>query len=153
MSDLRAELRELRKKSASHMSVSKMKLKDVALEVGKLRSHLESMPSIGLDGGASKKAMKGAVESVKEAKKAEFPVEPAGDHEAPKAAKKKAEKVAPMSDKAVPLPEAPKKARGKKAAAAEPAPEVKSEKKGRPAKGSEEAKAHMAAIRGKKAAK
>ena len=74
MSDLRAELRELRKKSASHMSVSKMKLKDVALEVGKLRSHLESMPSIGLDGGASKKAMKGAVESVKEAKKAEFPV-------------------------------------------------------------------------------
>jgi hypothetical protein len=90
--------------------------------------------------------MKGTVESVKEAKKAEFPVEPAGDHEAPKAAKKKAEKV-------VPLPEAAPKARAKKAVAAEPAAEVKSEKKAKPAKGSEEMKAHMAAIRGKKAAK
>ena len=57
MSELRAELRELRKKSPMHMSVSKMKLKDVALEVGKLRSHLESSPSIAHDGGASKKAM------------------------------------------------------------------------------------------------
>jgi uncharacterized Zn-binding protein involved in type VI secretion len=132
MSDLRAELRELRKKSPAHMSVSKMKLKDVALEVGKLRSHLESMPSIGLDGGASKKAMKGTVESVKEAKKAEFPVAPSGDHAAPKAAKKKAEKIAPV-------PEAPK--------VEEPVKKVKH------AKGSEEAKAHMAAIRGKKGAK
>lgn len=146
MSDLRAELRALRKASPMYMSVSKMKLKDVALEVGKLRGHLESSPSIGHDGGASKKAMKGTVESVKEAKKAEFPVEPAGDHEAPKAAKKKAEKV-------VPLPEAAPKARGKKAVAAEPAAEVKSEKKAKPAKGSEEMKAHMAAIRSKKAAK
>jgi hypothetical protein len=151
MSDLRAELRELRKKSPAHMSVSKMKLKDVALEVGKLRSHLESMPSIGLDGGASKKAMKGTIESVKEAKKAEFPVEPAGDHEAPKAAKKKAEKV-------VPLPEAVPKARGKKAAAVEAPAEHKMEKeapakKVKHAKGSEEMKAHMAAIRAKKSAK
>lgn len=137
MSDLRAELRELRKKSSAHMSVSKMKLKDVALEVGKLRGHLESSPSIGHDGGASKKAMKGTVESVKEAKKAEFPVAPAGDHEAPKAAKKKAEKAAPV-------PEAPK-AEAPKAEAAV--------KKGRPAKGSPEMKAKMDAIRAKKVAK
>jgi hypothetical protein len=132
MAELRAELRELRKKSPAHISVSKMRLADVALEVGKLRAHLESSPSIGHDGGKSKKAMKGTTESVKEAKKAEFPTAPNGDMEAPKASKKKAEKVAPV-------PEAPK---------AEVAV-----KKAKPAKGSDDMKAHMAAIRGKKAAK
>jgi hypothetical protein len=140
MSDLRSELRELRKKSPAHMSVSKMKMKDIAMEVGKLRAHLESSPSIAHDGSKSKKPMKGTVESVKEAKKAEFPVEPAGDME--RASKKKAEKV---------VPEAPVKAKAKKEIL-EVAPD-KSEKKGRPAKGSEEAKAHMAAIRAKKSAK
>ena len=136
--DLRAELRELRKKHPDHMSVSKMKMKDVAMAIGKLRSHLESTPSVANDGGGSKKAMKGTVKSVKEAKKAEFPVEPDGEHEAPKSAKKvpKAEK-APVAVKA----EAPAKA------------EEPVAKKGRPAKGSEEAKAKMASIRGKKGSK
>jgi hypothetical protein len=143
MSDLRAELRDLRKKSPAHMSVSKMKLKDIAMEIGMLRTRLETSPSIAHDGGKSKKPMKGT-ESVKEAKKAEFPVEPAGDMEAPKASKKKAEKV-------VPLPEVPK-SRAKKVVESEPAPE-KSEKKERPAKGSDAMKEKMAAIRSKKIAK
>jgi len=136
MSDLRAELRELRKTHPDYMSVSKMKVKDVALAIGKLRAHLESSPSIAHDGGKSKKAMKGTTESIKAAKASEFPTKPDGDHAPPKSAKKvsKAEK-APVAVK-------------------EP---VKAEepvaKKGRPAKGSEEMKAKMASIRGKKGAK
>lgn len=145
MSDLRSELRELRKSHPDYMSVSKMKVKDVALAIGKLRAHLESSPSIAHDGGKSKKAMAGTVKSVKEAKKAEFPVEPAGDHEAPKSAKKVAKKEkAPV--------EAEPKAKGKAKAKAEPEAEAPV-KKGKAAKGSEEMKAKMAAIRGKKGAK
>ena len=131
--DLRAELRELRKKHPDHMSVSKMKMKDVAMAIGKLRGHLESTPSVANDGGGSKKAMKGTVKSVKEAKKAEFPVEPAGEHEAPKSAKK--------------VPKAEKAPVAVKAEAKAEAPVVKT---GRPAKGSPEAKAKMDAIRAKK---
>ena len=147
MSDLRSELRELRKTHPDYMSVSKMKVKDVALAIGKLRAHLESSPSIAHDGGKSKKAMAGTVKSVKEAKKAEFPVEPAGDHEAPKSAKK-----VPKASKAPVEAEAPK-AKGKAKAKAEPEAEAPAPKKGKPAKGSEEMKAKMAAIRGKKGAK
>ena len=134
--DLRAELRDLRKKHPDYRSVSKMSVKDVAMAVGKLRNHLESTPSVANDGGKAKKPMKGVVESVKEAKKAEFPVAPDGDHAPPKSAKKvsKAEK-APVAVK----PEAKAEA-----------PVVKA---GRPAKGSDEAKAKMASIRNKKGKK
>ena len=134
--DLRAELRELRKKHPDHMSVSKMKMKDVAMAIGKLRSHLESTPSIANDGGKAKKPMKGVVKSVKEAKKEEFPTAPDGDHEVPKSAKK--------------VPKAEKAPVAVKAEAKAEAPVVKA---GRPAKGSEEAKAKMASIRGKKGSK
>jgi len=92
MADLRKELRELRANHPDHRSVSKMSVKDVAMAVGKLRAHVESSPSIAHDGGKSKKPMKGTVESIKEAKKAEFPVAPAGDHEVPKSAKKVSKK-------------------------------------------------------------
>jgi hypothetical protein len=146
MSDLRSELRELRKTHPDYMSVSKMKVKDVALAIGKLRAHLESSPSIAHDGGKSKKAMKGTEKSVKDAKQAEFPSVPAGDHEAPKSAKKVAKK-----DKAPVEVEVPK-AKGKAKAEA-PKAEAPAAKKGKPAKGSEEMKAKMAAIRGKKGAK
>ena len=136
MHDLRAELKELRKAHPDHRSVSKMPMADVAMAIGKLRSHLESSPSIAHDGGKAKKPMKAATENVKEAKKAEFPVAPAGDMAAPKAPK------APKAKKeAAPAPEAP------------PAPEAAPAKKGRHPKGSDEAKAHMAAIRGKKGKK
>jgi hypothetical protein len=134
--DLRAELRELRKKHPDHRSVSKMSVKDVAMAIGKLRGHLESTPSVANDGGGSKKAMKGTVKSVKEAKKEEFPVAPDGDHEVPKSAKK--------------VPKAEKAPVAVKAEAKAEAPVVKA---GRPAKGSEEAKAKMASIRGKKGSK
>lgn len=143
MSDLRAELRELRKKHPDYMSVSKMKMKDVSMAIGKLRAHLESTPSVANDGGGSKKAMKGTVKSVKEAKKAEFPVEPAGEHEAPKSAKKVAK-----AEMAFVEHKGEEKKAAHKAKAEEPVA-----KKGRPAKGSPEAKAKMDAIRAKKGAK
>ena len=133
MSDLRAELRELRKSHPDYRSVSKMSVKDVAMAVGKLRNHLESTPSVANDGGKAKKPMKGAVKNIKEAKKEEFPVEPAGDHEAPKSAKK-----------------VPKKEKAPVAAKAEAKAEAPVVKAGRPAKGSDESKAKMAAIRAKK---
>ena len=136
MSDLRAELRELRKSHPDYRSVSKMSVKDVAMAVGKLRNHLESTPSVANDGGKAKKPMKGAVKNIKEAKKEEFPVEPAGDHEAPKSAKK-----------------VPKKEKAPVAAKAEAKAEAPVVKAGRPAKGSPEAKAKMDAIRSKKGKK
>jgi len=142
MSDLRSELRELRKSHPDYMSVSKMKVKDVALAIGKLRAHLESSPSIAHDGGKSKKAMAGTGKPVKEAKKAEFPAEPAGDHEAPKPKKVAKKEKAPVE---VEAPKAKGKAKAEAPKAEAP--------KGKPAKGSEEMKAKMAAIRGKKGAK
>ena len=136
MSDLRAELRELRKSHPDYRSVSKMSVKDVAMAVGKLRNHLESTPSVANDGGGSKKPMKGAVKNIKEAKKEEFPTAPDGDHEAPKSAKK-----------------VPKKEKAPVAVKPEAKAEAPVVKAGRPAKGSDEAKAKMASIRGKKGSK
>lgn len=127
MSDLRKELRELRKQSAAHTSVSKMKLRDVAMEVGRLRAHLEVSPSVAMNSGTSKKPMKGTVEPIKEAKKAEFPVKPAGSMDEAKAPKKKA--AAAVVSEAEPEAKAPK------------------------GKGSPEMAAKMAAIRSKKEAR
>jgi len=79
VSALRAELRELRK---THVKpVSRMKKADISAELNKLREVRETTPPVAAVPSAPVKVLKSAVESVKEAKKKEFPVKPA---EAPK---------------------------------------------------------------------
>ena len=77
MSDLKAlreELRKLRKDSVK--PVSRMKKGDVAAEIERLRNKREETPAVASTKGATVKASKSAVESIKEAKSSEFPVQP-----------------------------------------------------------------------------
>lgn len=77
MSDLKAlreELRKLRKDSVK--PVSRMKKGDIATEIERLKNKREETPAVASMKGASVKASKAAVESIKEAKASEFPVMP-----------------------------------------------------------------------------
>lgn len=90
--ELRAELKELRRSHPDHMPASKMHKKDVAATIERMRAHLETSPSIAQDSSPAKKPAKSSVESVKDAKAAEFPVAPVKSHEAKAAAPKKSHK-------------------------------------------------------------
>lgn len=134
---MRAELRELRKSHPDHAPVSKMKKGDVSELIQKLKAGREETPSVASVTNAPVKMQRSAVESVKEAKASEFPLEVHSDKAKAKAPKAKAmEKEMAKAPKA----KAPK-------AKAEPMAEVKA---GRPAKGSEEMKARMAKMRAMK---
>ena len=77
MSDLksmREELRRLRKDSIK--APSRMKKADIASEIERLKNKREETPAVASTKGATVKASKSAVESVKEAKASEFPVSP-----------------------------------------------------------------------------
>ena len=124
LSEMRAELRELRKSHPDHKPVSKMRKGDVSEMIQRLKAGREETPAVASVTSAPAKMYKSAVESVKEARADEFPVA-IHEHKA-KASQTKAPKA-----KAEPkAKEAPKEA-----------------KASRPAKGSEEAKARMSAIR------
>lgn len=73
--ELRAELRALRKE---HMKpVSRMRINDVSSEIMRLRGMREETPAAAAVPSAPLKKSRAAVETVKEAKAAEFPVAPA----------------------------------------------------------------------------
>lgn len=74
LKSLRDELRKLRKDSVK--PVSRMKKADIATEIEKLKNKREETPAVASTKGATVKASKSAVESVKEAKASEFPVAP-----------------------------------------------------------------------------
>jgi hypothetical protein len=73
--ELRAELRALRKQHVR--PVSRMKVGDISSEIDKLRGMREETPAPAATPSAPLRKSKAAVESVKEAKAAEFPVKPA----------------------------------------------------------------------------
>ena len=75
LADMRKELRELKK--AHEKPVSRMKKSDISMELERLRHHREVTPAPAAVPSAPPKSVKSKVESVKEAKKAEFPVAPA----------------------------------------------------------------------------
>jgi hypothetical protein len=76
LSDLRKELKDLRKK-AMPTPVSRMKKADCAAELEKLRGKREETPPVASVGGEKKpKKMVGSVADVKEAKAKEFPQKP-----------------------------------------------------------------------------
>ena len=74
LKEMRDELRELRK-AADHRPISRMKKGDISQEIEKLKLHRESTPPAASYTSAPTQVSKSAVESVKEAKKHEFPVE------------------------------------------------------------------------------
>jgi len=140
LAEMRAELRELRKSHPDHAPVSKMKKGDVSELIQKLKAGREETPSVASVTNAPVKMQRSAVESVKEAKASEFPLEVHSDKaKAPKAK-------APKAPKAKAVAKAPK-AKAKAEHKAEPMAEAKA---GRPAKGSEEMKARMAKMRAMK---
>jgi len=73
--DMRDELRELRK-SSGHRPISKMRKDDLSHEIERLKVHREETPAVAAVPSAPLKKSKSAVESIKEAKRAEFPVMP-----------------------------------------------------------------------------
>jgi len=106
LKEMRDELRELRKEHPEHKPVSKMRKADISSMIQKLKVHREETPSPAAFSSAPAKMYKSAVESVKEAKAAEFPLskhEGAGKAmKAPEAAKTKKMPVAKAkADKAV----------------------------------------------------
>lgn len=135
LSEMRAELRELRKSHPDHKPVSKMRKGDVSEMIQRLKAGREETPAVASITSAPAKVYKSAVESIKDARAEEFPVE-IHEHKA-KASQTKAPKA-----KAEPKAKAPK---AKAEPKAKEAP--KEAKASRPAKGSEEAKARMSAIR------
>jgi hypothetical protein len=72
--ELKAELRALRKEAVK--PVSRMKVADVAAEIQKLKGHREETPAVAAVPSAPLKKSKSAVESIKDAKAAQFPMEP-----------------------------------------------------------------------------
>ena len=73
--ELRAELRALRKESVK--PISKMRVGDISSEIERLKKGREETPAAASVPSAAPKMSKSAVESIKEAKKSEFPVAPA----------------------------------------------------------------------------
>lgn len=77
LADLRKELRELRKE---HMKApSRMRKGDISAEIERLRGRREETPAAAAVPSAPVRKSRAAVESIKEAKAAEFPVKPDSD--------------------------------------------------------------------------
>ena len=74
LSELRKELRDLRKEHVK--PVSRMKKSDISMEREKLRGVRETTAPVAAVPSAPPKELKSRVETVKEAKKKEFPVTP-----------------------------------------------------------------------------
>lgn len=73
--ELRAELRALRKEH--HKPISKMPKEDISKEIERLKGMREETPAAAAVPSAPPRKQKAAVETIKEAKAAEFPVAPA----------------------------------------------------------------------------
>lgn len=73
-SDLKAELRQLRKEALK--PVSRMKVADIATEIQRLKGVREETPLPAATPSAPPKRAKASVESIKEAKASEFPTQP-----------------------------------------------------------------------------
>ena len=73
--ELRAELRALRKDSVK--PVSRMRIADISSEIQRLKGMREETPAPAAVPSAPPRKLKAAAETVKEAKRHEFPVAPA----------------------------------------------------------------------------
>lgn len=85
---MREELRRLRKENLK--PVSRMKKGDISAEIEKLKVGRAETPAAAAVPSAPMKKSKAAVETIKEAKAAEFPIMPASENPGKKAMPKKA---------------------------------------------------------------
>ena len=143
--DAKNLLREMRKEHVP--AVSRMHKRDVLAEIERLKTKRETTPPVAATPAARPKKQSPMVESIKEAKRMEFPVAPESDSGSktkkgePRKTARKAY-ITPTKTEVVHEEKMYENAhKGKKAVEPEP------KKSGRPAKGSPEAKAHMAKIR------
>lgn len=88
LAELRAELKALRKESAEHKPISRLRKGDVSNQIEMLKRSREETPAAAAVPSASSRVSKAAVESIKKAKESEFPVKPTRKME-PAAAPKK----------------------------------------------------------------
>lgn len=72
--ELKAELRALRKEHVH--PVSRMRVADIASEIQKLKGMREETPAVAATPSAPIKKSRAAVETIKEAKQHEFPMQP-----------------------------------------------------------------------------
>ena len=148
--ELRAELKALRKEHPDHAPVSKMHKKDVAAAIQRLKVMREETPAPAATRSAPLAKSKSAVESIKAAKAAEFPVEPThAVHKSASSTKKgETRKTARKAYEPVTKAEVKEEVKSlakkekKKVVVEEPAPKGK-----KPAKGSPEMRERMAKLR------
>lgn len=77
VSDLRKELKELRKASKAHTAVSRMKKEDISAEIQRLKGYREETPAVAAVPSAPHRKQETELHSIKEAKVKEFPLKPA----------------------------------------------------------------------------
>lgn len=77
VSDLRKELKELRKASKAHTAVSRMKKEDISAEIQRLKGYREETPAVAAVPSAPHRKQETELHSIKEAKAKEFPLKPA----------------------------------------------------------------------------
>ena len=80
LSDMRKELRDLRKESG-HRPISKMKKADVAHELERLREKRETVPPVAATHGAAPRRLAPRAAHVHESKEMEHPVKPVAKKE------------------------------------------------------------------------
>lgn len=90
LADMRKELREMRKESVK--PVSRMKKGDISAEIERMRNKRESTPAPAAVPSASPKKLASRVETIKEAKRSEFPVAPAKESKSKAVMKEPSEK-------------------------------------------------------------
>lgn len=91
LSELRAELKELRKSSLGERPVSRMTKGDISAQIEHLKRMRGETPAAAAVPSAPLRKSVAAVETIKEAKASEFPIKPVSAKKAPappKAAKK-----------------------------------------------------------------
>ena len=82
VSDLRKELKELRKASKAHTAVSRMKKEDISAEIQRLKGMREETPAVASVSSVPPRKMETDFGTIKEAKVKEFPMKPAKNDKA-----------------------------------------------------------------------
>ena len=79
--ELKDELRQLRKSHPDYMPISKLKKGDISSQIERLKAGREETPAPAAVPSASLKKSQAAVETIKEAKRMEFPQKPSSKAE------------------------------------------------------------------------
>jgi hypothetical protein len=76
LKEMRDELRTLRKTSTQYKPVSRLAKKDISNEIQRLKALRSDTPAVAAQPSGNAKVSRSAVENIKAAKAAEFPIKP-----------------------------------------------------------------------------